>query len=186
MDTEKKLNEIECALYKESRICNYRQDIVVCNLSWAMLNHEADFVAVTKNGYMTEVEIKRSWSDFLADFKKDVKQHKDEHVYRFFYCVPLSIYPKVKEYLHDNPIELKAVITYDENLHFEFHHDYEGAPCEIEMINGRERCHSSRYIMWGRRKLFLEEMLHIARVGCMRIWSRKLKDVPNENELKFN
>lgn len=40
-----------------------RTNIMVPNLSWGLLNHEADFVSIDKNGYLTEVEIKRSFED---------------------------------------------------------------------------------------------------------------------------
>ena len=78
MDTKLTVDEIQLALYN-SGIWNKRQDIFVPNLSWGLLNHEADLVILTKSGYLTEVEIKRSWEDFKADFKKE-HEHKDEHV----------------------------------------------------------------------------------------------------------
>lgn len=37
------------------------------------LYHEADFVGVSRSGYITECEVKISRSDFFKDFKKDVK-----------------------------------------------------------------------------------------------------------------
>ena len=49
-----------------------RTSIFVPNVSWGYFkSHEADLLRISKQGYLTEYEIKRSWSDFLADFKKD-------------------------------------------------------------------------------------------------------------------
>ena len=62
-------------------LANYwgiRNNIIVPNVSWGMLDYEADLLIMNKTGYVTEIEIKRSWSDFLADFKKDEVAHKSE------------------------------------------------------------------------------------------------------------
>ena len=58
----------------------------------------ADLIAVDKNGYLTEVEIKRSFEDFKADFKKDNYHDTDERVFRFGYFVPKSILKECIEY----------------------------------------------------------------------------------------
>ena len=71
---------------------------MIPNLSYGLLPYEADFVVISKAGYLTEVEIKRSWQDFKADFKKDHK-HDAEQVYYFYYCVPESIVDKVVDFL---------------------------------------------------------------------------------------
>ena len=78
MDTKLTIDEIELAIVN-SGIFNKRGDIFVPNVSWGLLNHEADMVVMTKSGYLTEIEIKRSWEDFKADFKKP-HEHKDERV----------------------------------------------------------------------------------------------------------
>lgn len=75
MDTKLTIDEIELAIVN-SGIFNKRNDIIVPNVSWGLLNHEADMVVMTKSGYLTEIEIKRSWEDFKADFKKP-HEHKD-------------------------------------------------------------------------------------------------------------
>ena len=81
MDTKLTINEILLSLH-DYHAFNKRQDIFVPNLSWGLLNHEADLAIINKSGYLTEVEIKRSFADFMADFKKE-HGHKDERVYRF-------------------------------------------------------------------------------------------------------
>ena len=52
-----------------------------------IVNHECDMLIVTKNCYLTEVEIKISLSDLKADFKKE-HQHKDENIKNFYYAFP--------------------------------------------------------------------------------------------------
>ena len=154
MDTKLTADEIQLALYN-SGIWNKRQDIFVSNLSWGLLNHEADLVILTKSGYLTEVEIKRSWEDFKADFKKEHK-HKDEHVYRFYYCIPESIKDEFISFLEERYELIRpSVLCYTE----------EG---EIKITPGG-------WPNTGGRRLFIEEQLTVARLGCMRIWNLKEK-----------
>lgn len=99
MDTKLTVDEIQIAL-RNSGLWNKRQDIFIPNLSWGLLNYEADLVIITKSGYLTEVEIKRSWEDFKADFKKG-HEHDDPRVYYFHYCIPESICERVVKFLDD-------------------------------------------------------------------------------------
>lgn len=153
MNTNLTIDEIELAIVN-SRIFNKRTDIFVPNVSWGLLNHEADMVIMTKSGYLTEIEIKRSWEDFKADFKKD-HEHKDERVYKFYYCVPSSIKEKVIELLKTKD-KFPAVLSYSE----------EGIVTDLKV--GFPNTNRGR-------KLFLEEQLTIARLGCMRVWNLKQK-----------
>ena len=153
MDTNLTIDEIEIAIIN-SGFFNKRQNIFVPNVSWGLLNHEADLVIMTKSGYLTEIEIKRSWEDFKADFKKD-HEHYDERVYNFYYCVPESILGKVLEFLKERFGDaLPAVIAYNDKGNITYNKGYAGM---------------------GGRKLFIEEQLTIARLGCMRIWNLKQK-----------
>ena len=72
-DTKLSLYEIECAL-AESRKFDYIRNLVVFNVKGQSeilpLHHECDMLVCSKAGYLTEVEIKRSWSD-LSDVEKD-------------------------------------------------------------------------------------------------------------------
>ena len=69
MDTKLTVDEIQIAL-RNSGIWNKRQDIFIPNLSWGLLQYEADMVIITKSGYKNELEIKRSRELFKDDFKK--------------------------------------------------------------------------------------------------------------------
>ena len=155
MDTNLTVDDILIALYDCGK-WNKRQDIFIPNLSWGILNHEADLAIITKSGYLTEIEIKRSWEDFKIDFKK-AHEHKDPLVYNFYFCLPESIKDRAIEYLKQkfpNIIEV-GVLFYSEDGH-------------ISQT-------SNTYARTNGRKLFIEEQLKIARLGCMRIWNLKKK-----------
>lgn len=163
MDTKLTINEIELAIVN-SGIFNKRGDIFVPNVSWGLLNHEADMVVMTKSGYLTEIEIKRSWEDFKADFKKG-HGHDDVRIYKLYYCVPVSIRDKVINHLKEIYNDMiPGIMTYDDDR------------------NVRVENNSYPYI--GGRKLFIEEQLTIARLGCMRVWNlkQKLVDIMHDNE----
>ena len=77
-----------------------RKNIVIPNVDWGYLNHEADLLVLSKNKHLTEIEIKRTWSDFMADFKKK-HTHVDPKIYHFYYAVPKSIGEKCFRFLYD-------------------------------------------------------------------------------------
>lgn len=174
-DTKLSIQEILYYLHI-SYLWNRRSDTFIANLSWGLLNHEADFVIINKTGYLTEVEIKRSFADFKADFQKEVF-HRDERVYKFYYCVPLSIVGKVKEYMLTQREKLSefygtfrmpAILTYDDN-----------GIIDVD----KDCCYA--YTGFG-RKLFLEEQVTIARLLSLRYWSAFDKKVVEEINVKKN
>ena len=153
MNTKLSVRQIQLALYNFSPLFNKRSDTMATNISWGLLNHEADFVSMNRSGYLTEVEIKRSWEDFKADFKKD-HGHKDERVYRFFYCVPEGILEKVKDFFMEKfprNSDRPAVLYYTEQ-----------GCIGIEKIG-------IAYTAGG-RKLFIEEQLQLAKLSAKRFW----------------
>lgn len=104
-------------LLRESGKWDKRSSTIIPNLSWGLLNHEADFCIINKTGYLTEVEIKRSFEDLKKDFKKDVF-HDDDRVYKFYYCLPLSIKDKAEKLFEENRKKLLEYYGYDENYRF--------------------------------------------------------------------
>ena len=148
-----------------------RNNIIVPNVSWGLLDYEADLLIMNKTGYVTEIEIKRSWSDFLADFKKDENAHKSEIIYQFWYCVPDSLYKdcidKLKEVYPDS-LDRPNVISYSDSGVLNFH--------------GK----TASYCRGKHRKMFLEEQLKLARLGAMRYWSSEFKRMKNASESESN
>lgn len=61
--------------------------------------YRADFVTVTKAGYLTEFEIKVSASDWRSDKERRKWQQSRPHVRQFYYVVPESLAAKVPEFV---------------------------------------------------------------------------------------
>ena len=152
MNTKLSVRQIQLALHNFSPLFNKRSDTMATNISWGLLNHEADFVSMNRSGYLTEVEIKRSWEDFKADFKKD-HGHKDERVYRFYYCVPEIIVETAKSFLS---IQFPYVNDRPALLFFT-----EAGDIGIERFGNPYR---------NGRKLFIEEQLQLAKLSAKRFW----------------
>ena len=162
--TELTVKDIQASLASYFGI---RNNIIVPNVSWGMLDYEADLLIMNKTGYVTEVEIKRSWSDFLADFKKDENAHKSEIIYQFWYCVPDEIYNKCKEKLKEvypDSLDRPNIISYSENGTLDFH--------------GK----GASYCRGKHRKLYLEEQLKLARLGTLRYWSSEFKRITSNKK----
>ena len=156
-DTTMTIKEIEYALYT-SHIFDRNTYIMVPNISYGLLSYEADFVAMSKSGYLTEIEIKRSFSDFKADFNKR-HLHNDKLVYYFYYCVPEKIVEKVKTYLTEkfpDKDKCPALIYYNEY-----------GDADIVRYFGYVGAFRNK----NARKLSVEEQVKFARLGCFRYWN---------------
>lgn len=155
-------------------IWNPRTDLMVPNVSWGLLPYEADFIIMTPNGYLTEIEIKRSFEDFKADFKKGHK-HDDERIYHFYYCVPVGIKDKVIEFLdetykYSGERSKPALLTYNEQGGVtKERYGYSDAGRSIKV-----------------RKLFLEEQLKLAKLAAFRYWSTEEKTTGEEMKAIWN
>lgn len=158
IQTSLSLYEIELALCK-SKYFSYLRNIIAFNVNGISSKlgiwHECDMLVLSKNGYLTEIEIKRSWEDFLADFKKKHK-HNSELIKYFYYCVPISLLDKVYDYLYDNDID-------GESVSYHYYH---------AMLTNNYR------------KLFLEEQLELARYGAMRAVMLKEKVVNLQKKIQ--
>ncbi len=157
-DTNLTITQIEVGLAK---YFDSRKNIIVPKVSWGLLFHEADLLILSKNGYLTEVEIKRSWSDFLADFRKR-HNHDDPKVSWHYYAVPESILEKCKAKLAELDQRRKwGLISYTE---------YDGM-CIPKIIRhpSNHNHHSAD------KKYYVEEQVQHARLGAMRVWNLKQK-----------
>lgn len=80
-----------------------RRMLMIPNLSWSFLHWEADLVAITDAGFMTEIEIKVTKTDLLKDQEKDKFKHRRsglwksswDYIKEFYYCVPESLIKEV-------------------------------------------------------------------------------------------
>lgn len=164
MDTELSVKQIEDTIVR--RYCNTREDIIIPNLSWGLLPYEIDLAVIKPNGYMTEYEIKRSYSDLVADFKKAI-YHNDERVKYFHYVLPIGI-------------KDKAVALFDEHMHDESYKAVFGSRYPSCLFYN-ERAQFVSQTSWdnllcgNHRKLYLEEQLTVARLVSIRYWTMRQK-----------
>ena len=77
---------------------------------------QPDVIGMSRDRYLTEIEIKKSASDFRADFKKPhrVNRHLflDHAPRQFYYLMP----PELAEKLADEIPEWAGLLTLDENM----------------------------------------------------------------------
>jgi hypothetical protein len=59
----------------------------------------ADLAVITRSGYLTEIEVKISRSDWKADAAKDKWAKPRPHVARFFYAVPEALAKEIPEWV---------------------------------------------------------------------------------------
>lgn len=173
LKTKLTVKEIENLIVRNPKYFNIRNDVAIPNVSWSLLDYEADLLIVNKTGYVTEFEIKRSFEDLKHDFKKDIF-HSSELIYKFYYVLPKSIEEKAtklfEEHLDDEKYisvfgqstksikRLPAVIWYDD---------------EGKLTENTNPPH-----MFGKhRKLYLEEKITLFRLISIRYWSSRLKEV---------
>lgn len=157
-DTNLSVNQIEVGL---AHYFNYRNNIIVPNVSWGLLPYEADLLVLNKSGYVTEVEIKRSWADFLADFRKEHK-HNTHIVSWRYYAVPAVIVEKCEAKLKElDPYKTWGLLSY---------YEYGGV---VGVSTVYYPCNLNRHK--AENKLSIEEQFQLARLGAMRVWSIKTK-----------
>ena len=170
MDTTLTTQEIEEMIIR--REVSLRNEIAIPNLSWGMLEYEADLVVINKTGYMREYEIKRSFQDLKADFKKKC-YHDAEQVYQFFYVLPISIKDKALELFRMHQADEVYIKAFGESTeHYEalpavIFYDDEGHIVDRTGFGGN--------LHGKHRKLFLEEKLTITRLLSIRYWCLRLK-----------
>lgn len=166
--TGRTLTEIEIALCNTDRF-NFVKNIVAFNVNGMgkslPIHHECDMLVLSKSGYLTEIEIKRSWNDFLAEFRKR-HSHKSDLIKYFFYCIPKCLEERVRLELKKREVAYSGIITYNEELRITINDCVEMKPY---------------------RKLSMKEQLQVARYGAMRsvmLKKKLLKFEKNENIIR--
>ena len=133
-----------------ARMFGFRDKIIVPNVSWGLhgLGHEADLLVISTSGWCKEIEIKVSASDIHADLSKH-HSHDSKLVKELYFAVPttLSAHPDIPAHA--------GIITVDDNL-------------RAEIIR---RVHTNKRAV----KLNAMQMEKLMQLGCMRIWSLKVK-----------
>lgn len=153
--------EIELAV---AQYFNFRQNVIVPNVSWGFGLHECDLFLIKKSGVAVEIEIKISKSDLLKDFEKGHKHiDRQNRITEFYYAMPEDLYEKCKDLIPENA----GIITCWRWT------DYK----KRDRVSARREREPKR--IKGARKLTDEEKFKIARLGTMRIWSLKDKLIKN-------
>lgn len=170
MKTNRSLYEIEIALAKHPDF-SFKRNIVVFNVNGISgrlpIFHECDMLVCSKSGYLTEIEIKRSWTDFVADFNKKHKHESEGMIKYFYYCLPESFdLEKTYQIIEKNGIQYSGIYFYDKSLHFQFH----GYRLDL----GNRLIYVNRALEKF-SKLYLEQQLELARLGAMRVVGLKEK-----------
>ena len=152
-NTERSLTEIEVTL-AEYDYFSYVRNVVAFNVlgesSRLPLWHECDMLVLRPSGYLIEVEIKRSWSDFLADFHKTHHHRCNDRqslIKELWFCIPEGCLEDAKAKLEESGQPYSGIVTYDEKLN-------------LRMFGG--------YTLPNFRKLTAEEQFQVARFGAMR------------------
>ena len=199
-DTNRSLIDIELAL---ADYFNWKRNIIAFNVLGVSgrlpIDHECDMLVVTSSGYLTEVEIKRSYADFCADFKKRHHHTSAVPMKDFIFAVPAGILDKVIAKLEKERFVPSRIIIYDEDLHIG---DYPVYQTE-DSKESRERkewywTDDNTILLLTEKEgnpivhavdidhsgpIFLEQRLEIARLGAMRQVSLRQKLVEQEKKL---
>lgn len=157
--------DIELALMDE---LNVGISIIVPNVSYGFLNHEADLLRVMPSGFLYEYEIKVSRADLRADFKKKkwayMETSRNDKIKKFYYAVPGCLSEYALEIVPKN----RGVISI-------------GSTGRI-YPRGKIQILREPVINKFARKLTMNEQFKIAKLGCMRIQSlsRKISDIKHD------
>lgn len=117
-------------------------------------DYEADLIWITNAGYITEVEIKILFSDFMADFKKKI-YHNNKSVRNFYYAFPEELWiKKHKEIMEQLMKEAPdaGVISVSSRYGMKF---------SVRSVPRKKA-----------EKLTTPEMFNLMRVGCLKWWTR--------------
>lgn len=179
--TQRTLEEIEVALAEHMNF-HFVRYLVAFNVLGESrllpLYHECDMLVCSKAGYLTEIEIKRSWSDFLADFKK---RHEHACNYgtstkQFYYCLPSGCLEKAYDVLEEHDIFYSGIITYDEDLTLKIHGR------RTRFTRDGQQQENYRVFQRSADPLYLEQRLELARLGSMRVITYKNFQEPKEKD----
>lgn len=131
----------------------WRQNVIVPNVSYGLMGHEADVVVMKQSGWAEEVEIKISAADIKRDLgKNNGKGHRRD-------CRMRKLWFAVPEHLAGDPNipAFAGILSLSRNGYGSIRVTTARAP-ELNK---------------NARKLTDAEQLTLARLGCMRIWSLK-------------
>lgn len=140
------------------RISKYKEDRSFGGYEYPFegIRHEADLLYINENDYFTEVEVKISYSDFLADFRKKEK-HLTKYTRAIYYAFPWDMYKeneeKIKKVLVEKFPEAGVIIVDTEE--------------SVEIIK------KPKY--FKPERVPLEVKIGLMKIGCQKWWKREAK-----------
>lgn len=177
-------NLIWCSLGRGSTEC-------IPNVSFGFFKEkgmEADLLYITPYGYLHEFEIKRSKSDFLADFRKPVF-HSDVRIQKLTFVLPDAISGEwLKQWCADHYKEFKRSFDFwfypEDGMPFKpncladgkYSRYYYLTPEMVKYIDEHDRD------LPYRRRLFAEEMSELYRLCMVRYWNNPRKVYVSQEE----
>jgi len=154
-----KCRDMELAI---ANFFNYRQNIIVPNVSWGAGLHECDILVIKPSGIAIEVEIKVSLSDLKKDLEKKHK-HKSKHIRMCYFAIP----DKMIKHLDLIPERFGVIVVKDNSI-----------------SKWQTRIERPATINKASDKMSQDKINKIMHLGTMRIWS--LKDKNRDLKLKLD
>ncbi len=152
--------QMELALAK---YFNSRANLIVPNVHWGMNMHECDLLIVSQAGYVTEVEIKISMSDLIADAKKK-HGHRDRNIKYLYFALPHKMMDTPEKFKRIEMVvpERAGIIGV-------------WPPTDDRWPNWRCGRIRDAITMKGAGKMTDAYRYKVARLGALRIWNLKQK-----------
>lgn len=158
--------------HMEIRLANYfdfRQKIIVPNISWGLNIHECDLLIISKSGYATEVEIKISKQDLIADAKKR-HHHQSDKIKFLYFALP----EKLESFINYIPKQAGIIIVEEKEIW-----RIDGYRKGVKILR-KPQCNKTC------RQLSDIEIAKVLRLGTMRIWTLKQRIEIIDQKLKKN
>jgi len=146
-----------------ARYLNYRQNLIVPNVSWGLGYYEKDLVVVRPSRLAWEIEIKISLSDLKNDLKKS-HGHNCDYIKYLYFAVPAKL---EKQALLLIP-ERAGLFIVDIYKNYKRNDPYYNQKGQYYV-----RCVRSPIANPKARKLNDKEMTKLYELAAMRIWSLK-------------
>lgn len=163
--------------YAVSRMFDVRTHLIVPNISWGLLNYEADVLVVRiATGYCLEFEIKRSFSDYVQDFNKhkwqkarlsDWKTGLHKQIKEFYYVFPNTLWEKRRDAIEAVLPDFAGVIICTKDQPYNFAYATTVVNCTVNSLAV---------------PLKSKVMFNVARLGTMRIWNLKRELISIKNK----
>lgn len=166
-----KTKEIEYALFNKFF---GRYPLITTNItgSSGVVNHECDLLMVSKNNYLTEVEIKISKEDLKKDFEK-WHGHRDKRIKYQYFAMPYEM----RKYIDLIPEEFGIFLIQKDTIRDSF---CRKIPIRKTMYKVYEWRKASKNKIFEGYKVSEENLMNLYRLSAMRYWSAKKRELKAE------